>query len=871
VAWLNRLANILRTTRVRDEIEEELRYHINARTSDNVAAGMSPGEARANALRRFGGATVALDNSYEANVVVWLETILQDLRYGARSLRSNQGVTAVALLSVALASGASTAIFSVVNTVLLRALPYQEPDRIAMLWATNTLNGSLENNTSVPNFEDWKKRTRTLEKLASSREADASFTINGQPDWIEYAWVYGDFFGLMGRRPALGRGFSTEDDGAHEVVLSDRLWRSRFAASPDVVGRTVDLSGIDFQVVGVMPEDFAFPSNETLLWAPAAALPNWQARRGDRGGGFGPVLARLRPGATFDQARAEMEFINRQLTAEYPRDNEDRGIRLVPLAAQIHGKTVPFMLAVLSGAVLLVLLIACANAANLLLAKGVVRRREIALRTALGAGKGRILRQLVTESILLSGLAGALGLPFAAWSIRALIAMAPHGIARLGETHVDATVLVFSFGLSLATGLLFGLAPAIRISQEAADRRQTSGVDSREMRRAFVVAQVALAVVLLTGAGLLIRSLVAVQAVDPGFRISRVLAGTLRFRNTLPRDQRAALYREAITRVGQLPGVKAAGAISTMFFTMFFMGDEAKFGLSAVEGRLAESRHQWMPLKWATISGDYFEALGVPLLRGRFFGDGDTRITTPVIIINETMARRYWPRDDPIGKGIKGFDPRGRNDEWVRVIGVVKDMHSRGLERSPIAQIYEAQSQSLDETENLVVRTEASAGVLRGTTRSIDNTAALTDVTTLEEQLREQSAPRRFQTLLLSLFAALALVLAGAGIFAAMHYSVAQRTKEIGIRMAIGARQANVVRMILWEGFLLVGAGVGTGLAGALALAQSIRSLLFEVGPGDPITLSAVSLLLAGIALFACYIPARRATRIDPMLALRCD
>jgi putative ABC transport system permease protein len=865
---LNRLGNILRPARVRDEIEEELRYHIDARTSDNVAAGMGAREARADALRRFGGASLALDKSYQANVVVWLETILQDFRYGARNLRRNPGVAAVVVFSLALASGASTAIFGVVNTVLLRALPYREPDRIMVLWGTNTLNGAREWNTSIPNMEDWKKRTRTLEKLASYRESDSSFTVKGEPDWIEYAWVYGDFFGLMGRRPVLGRGFSTPEHDAHEVVLSDRLWRSRFAASPDVIGRTVTLSGIDFQVVGVMPGDFAFPSNETLLWAPAAALPNWQARRSDRGSGFGPVLARLRRGATFDQARTEMEVINRQLTAEYPRDNQERGIRLVPLAAQIRGKTVPFMLAVLSGAVLLVLLIACANAANLLLARSAVRKREIALRTALGAGKGRILRQLVTESILLSVLAGTLGLPFAAWSIRVLVAMAPHGIARLGEAHIDAAVLVFSFALSLATGLLFGLAPAIRISKEVATWRQTSGVDSRGMRRAFVVAQVALAVVLLTGAGLLIRSLVAVEAVDPGFRTSRVLAATLRFRNNLPRDRRAALYREAMTHVGQLPGVKAAGAISAMFFGM---DDNAKFGLRAVEGREAQSRQQWTPMAWTTISGDYFQALGVPLLRGRFFSDRDTESTTPVVIVNETMARRYWPGEDPLGKGIKGFDPRGRNDEWVRVVGVVKDMHSRGLERAPIAQIYEAQSQSLDETENLVVRTDASAGVLRDTIRSIDNTAVLTDVTTLEEQLREQSAARRFQTLLLSSFAALALALAAAGIFAMMHYSVAQRTKEIGIRMAIGARQANVVRMIVREGFLLVGAGVGIGLAGSLALARSIRSLLFEVGSGDPITLGAVSLLLAGIALFACYIPARRATRIDPMLALRCD
>ena len=867
MGWLDRLTNVVRPARVSDEIEEELRYHINAGTADNVAAGMSPEEARTDAVRRFGNITVASASSYEANIFVWLETILQDLRYGARGLRSNPGVTAVALLSVALASGASTAIFSVIHTVLLRALPYLEPDRITMLWATSKLNGSLENNASVPNFEDWKKRTRTLEKLASYREADASFSVNGQSDWIEYALVYGDLFGLLGRRPILGRAFNPDDPVAHEVVLSDRLWRTRFDASPDVIGRTVELSGVDFQVVGVMPENFDFPSEETLLWAPAGALPNWPARRSERGSGFGPVLARLRPGVTLDQARAEMDIINQELTAEFPSANPNQGVRLVPLAAQIHGKTVPFMLGVLSGAVFLVLLIACANVANLLLARGAVRRQEIALRTALGAGKGRILRQLVTESMLLSCLAGALGLPFAALSIRALIALAPHGIARLGEAHMDGPVLVFSFGLSLATGLLFGLAPAMQISQQVSNRQQTSGIDSRGMRRVFVVAQVALAVVLLTGAGLLIRSFVAVQSVDPGFRTYRVLAATLRFGNALPSDQRATLYREAMTRIGRLPGVRAAGAISTMFFT----GDDAKFGLRAVQGRPLESREQWTTMKWATISGDYFQALGVPLVRGRFFNDQDTKNTAPVVIINETMARRYWRGDDPIGRGLKGFDPRGRNDDWVRVVGVVKDMHSNGLERSPIAQIYEAQAQSLDSTENLVVRTDETVGVLRDAIGSLDNTAVLTDVTTLGAQLQQQNAPRRFQTLLLSLFAAVALALAGAGIFAVMHYSVAQRTKEIGIRMAIGAGRANVVRMILREGLLLVGVGGGIGLAGSLALSRSIRSLLFKVGPGDPITWSAVLILLAGIALFACFIPARRATQIDPMIALRCD
>jgi predicted permease len=866
MAWWNRLANLFRTARVRDEIDEELRYHIDARIADNIAAGMSPKEARADALRRFGGATVALEKSHDADILVWLGTILQDIRFGARSLRSNPGVTAVAMLSLSLATGAGTAIFSVVNAVLLRTLPYKAPDRIVMLWVTNSLNGSREMNASPPNFRDWRQRTHIFSDLASYREADAAFSVNGVPDWIEYAWVYGDFFPLLGRSPLLGRVFSGED--AHEVVLSHRLWRSRFGSSADVVGRTVNLSGIDVQVVGVMPEDFAFPSKDTLLWAPPGILPNWPSWRADRGGGFGPGLARLRPGATLDQARAEMEVIAHQLAAEYPKENGDRGTRLAPLAAEIHGKTVPFMLAVLSGAVLLVLLIACANAANLLLARGAVRRREIALRTALGAARGRILRQLVTESVLLSGLAGALGLPFAAWSIRALVALAPQGIARLDEARIDAPVMIFSLCLSVGTGLLFGLAPAIRISQAASSRRHTSGLESRGMRRVFVVAEVALAVVLLTGAGLLIRSFQAMQGVDPGFRTFRVLAATLRFRNTLKRAQRAALYRETMARIGQAPGVRAAGGVSTMFFAM---DGDAKFGLRAVEGHPPESRREWTPMSWETISGDYFQALNIPLLRGRFFNDGDSRLTTPVVIINQSMARRYWPNEDPLGKGIKGFDPRGRNDDWVRVIGVVKDMHSGGLEHAPVAQIYEAQAQSLEETEDVVVRTDGGAALLRDTIRSIDKTAVWSDVTALDERLREQSGPRRFQTLLLSLFAAIALVLTAAGIFAMMHYSVAQRTLEIGIRMALGARHASVVRMVLREGLLLVGVGITLGLAGSLALTRAIRSLLFEVGPGDPVTLAAVSVVLAAIALLASYVPARRATRIDPMLALRCD
>jgi predicted permease len=867
MALFNRLANLFRREKLRGEIDEELRYHLEARTSDNLARGMSPREARSDALRRFGGQALALENSRDADIFVWVETILQDLRYGIRSLRANPGITAVALISLALAIGANTAIFSIVNAVLLRPLPYKDPERIVMLWVTDTLNGAAEMRASVPNFDDWKARGSTFQDLAAYREADAAFTLNGEPGWIEFAWVYGDFFRLFGRSPVLGRVLSANTADAHQVVLSYRLWQSWFGGSMNAIGRTIHVSGIAFQVIGVMPEDFSFPLKETQLWVPAAALPDWQLRRGERHEGFGAVLGRMRPGVTLEQVRAEMQQINRQLVAEYPKANQERGINIVPLAAQIHGKTVPFMLAVLFGAVLFVLLIACANVANLLLARGAAREREIALRGALGAGRTRIIRQLLTESLLLSCLGGVLALLVAGWSIRALVAIAPPGIARLGESHLDARVLAFSLILSLATGALFGLAPAIRISEKLSNSRQTAGFNSPALRRAFVVVEVALAVVLVTGAGLLIRSFAAVQSVDPGFQTERVLTATLRFDNSLPRARRAALYRETMTRIGQLPGVIAAGGISALFFP----GDQPKFGLRAVEGRPAEAHAQWTPMTWSTVSGGYFPALGVPLLRGRLFNDRDTATAPPVVIINETMARRFWPAEDPIGKGIKGFDPRGRNDEWVRVVGVVKDMHSRGLERGPLAQIYEPQAQSYDETENIVVRANISAAVLRDTIRTVNKTAVWSDISTLKDRLREQNASRRFQTLLVSLFAAIALALAGAGIFGMMHFAVSRRTREIGIRMAMGARPANVLRMVMREGLLLAAIGACAGLAGSLVLTRSLRSLLFEIEPGDPLTVSAVSLLLALVALLACYIPARRTIRVDPMIALHCE
>lgn len=866
MAWLTRFVNIFRQEKLRREIEEELRYHIEARISDNLAHGMPADKARNDAFRRFGGKTLTLDKSRDADILVWVGSLLQDLRYGLRSLVASPGVTVIALFSLALSIASVTAIFSVVHAVLLRALPYKNPERLAILWVTNTLNGVQDMNASLPNFEDWKARSHSFENLASFRESDAALNTHGEPGWVEFAWVYGDFFQVLEQTPELGRVFSPTSKDAHEVVLSDRFWRTRFGANASAIGQTINVSGIDFQIAGVMPPDFKFPSKQTQLWAPAAALPDWPFRRSVRQEGFGTVIGRLRPGVTMAQARAEMQVINRQLVAQYPDANRDHGINILELATQIVGNTVPFMLAVLFSAVVFVLLIACANVANLLLARGAAREREIALRVALGAGRARIIRQLLTESVLLSSFAGVLALPLAAYAIRALIALAPATVSRLDEARLDLPVLAFSIILSLATGLLFGLAPAIRNSRDMSNRHQTAGLSSRGMRHALVIAEIALAVILLTGAGLLIRSFAAVESVNPGFQTERVLTATLRFSNTLSRQRRATFYHDAISRIENLPGVSAAGAVSTMFYT----GEQPNFGLRAVEGQ-TEARNQWTPMTWSTVSGDYFRAIDVPLLRGRLFDEHDTLNAPPVVIINQTMARRYWPGENPIGKGIKGFDRRGKNDDWVRVVGVVRDIHSRGLEHAPMAQIFEPQAQSLDETEDLVVRTSMNATGLQNAIRSVSKDAILSDVATLNTILREQNAPRIFQMLLLTLFATMALTLAAAGIFGTMHFAVTRRTREIGIRMAVGARPGDVLGMVMRETLLLATIGTLAGLSGSLAITGFIRSLLFEVGPHDPVTLAVVSILLGSTALLAAYLPARRATRIDPILALRCE
>jgi predicted permease len=647
MAWIDRGLNLFRRRRLDADIDEELQFHLDRRTTDNLAAGMSSDEARRDAERRFGGLLLARERTRDANLFVGLETLARDLAYAARSLRRTPLVSTIIVASLALAIGAITAMFSIVNAVLLRSLPYPESDRIVILWTANRLNGSTTQYTSLPNVADWKARGRSFADLAAFREADGLLldsTASSDAQWLDYAWVTDNFFSLLDRAAVRGRVFEPDDyaDARHVAVVARSLAERRFGGDEDAIGKRMNVGGFDVEIIGVMPADFWFPTREVQAWLPAHLNPLWQRSRENRGTRFGAVFGRLAPGASFEQARVEMGLVASQLRQQYPAANENLDVNLVSLQVHVLGTTVPFMMKLLFGAVVCVLLIACANVANLLLARGVARRREMAVRAALGADRRRLARQLITESVLVSCAGGALGVIVLAWSMRALIAVAPH-IPRLDETRVDGTVLLFTLAISVVTGVLFGIAPALRASSAdgsalTAVRNQAGGA-SATLRGAFVAGQFALALVLLAGAGLLVRSLLAVHSVDSGFGDRSVVTARLRFGTSLPRQRRVALYQEVTRRIEQLPGVRAAGGVATMFWT----GEVGKFGLRAIDGHPDTPRHQWNALTWTTVSGDYFQALGVPLVRGRFFEESDTKTAPPVVLINESapiLARR---------------------------------------------------------------------------------------------------------------------------------------------------------------------------------------------------------------------------------------
>jgi len=817
-----------------------------------------------------------------------MNTLFQDVRYGLRMLAKNPGFSVVAVATLALGIGANTAIFSIIEAVLLRPLPYQDPSRLVLLADPQDHDGG---GFLYKDLEECKLQDRSFKDMAlyyrDSGFSRITLSGPGEPEQVQGAFVSAAFFSVMGVSPLLGRVFTADEEARRErvVVLSYGLWLRRFGASRSVVGKRLQVDGISSEILGVMPETFQFPARDQQFWAPITTNPFWGApaltteidpRHARLFYARWQAVARLKAGVDLRQAQSELSTIFKRLDRTDPDLNRGLGIEVVPLRVNLSGNT-RLAMVVLFSAVFFVLLIACSNVANLFLVRGAARDREIAVRAALGAGRVRLLAQLLTESALLAFLAGGLGLFVAVWGTRLLVALGPPEIPRLEQARLDAGVLAFTAAVSLLSAIFFGLAPAWKMSRgNPQESLKSPGggalrpIDLMRTRGLLTVTEFALAVVLLTGAGLLVRSFLAVQAVDPGFNPQAVLVLGV----TLPgatSTETAVFYDRALENVRTLPGIRAAGAVSGLF--EFWRINN--LGLRAIEGREPEPKDRWTPLVWTTVRGDFFQALGTPLLLGRYFSAQDGPQSPLVAIIDDSMARRYWPGENPLGKRFKGQDPRGHNDDWLTVIGVVHNMRRAGLEKNPVPHIYEwyAQSGEGGRTSDIVVRTtgdkRATEAALRTEVRALSQTAILSPVTTMEQQLSEQLAPRRFETGLLGLFSCIAVLLASVGIYGVLHYSVARRTHEIGVRMALGARPHDVLKLVVGEGAKMALTGIALGTAAALALTKLMASLLFGVTPTDPLTFVAVSALLAAVALLASYVPARRATKVDPMVALR--
>ncbi|HZG54139.1 MAG TPA: ABC transporter permease [Pyrinomonadaceae bacterium] len=808
-------------------------------------------------------------------------TVLQDLRYGLRTLWKSPGFTYIAVLALALGIGANTAIFSVVNTVLLRPLPYNAPDRLVWLWETSPRNDIPKEVASYPNFDDWRQQNQNFESVAGFTGTTASLTgTDGEPERLPGAAVLGDFFTVLGVEPMLGRKFLPEEneEGKHRVViLSHGLWQRQFGSDAQIVGRQIGLNNAQYTVVGVMPPNFQHPNPEARrrveLWL---AMPVNESMRNGRRSDFLSVIARLKGGVSVEQASAEMTTIAARLEQQYPETNSGWGVIVQPLHQRFTGDVRPALLMLL-GAVGFLLLIACANVANLLLARSSTRLKEIAIRTALGAGRGRIVRQLLTESIVLSLLGGALGLLVAFWGIDALLAISPGNIPRLESVGIDRQVLLFTLGISLVTGIVFGLAPALTVSNpnlnemlKESGRSSSEGVRGRRLRNALAVAEIALSLVLLVGAGLLIKSFLRLQDVKPGFNPENLLAAEL----VLPTSKYAEnqqvvnFYDQLLQQLAQQPGVQGVAATSAL--PLGGGGDVLAF---SVEGRALGSTERVPDAESRIISPDYFRTLQIPLRSGRLLDQRDNQQAPRAVLVSETLARKFFPGEDPVGKRITFGNPQAADVQWLNVVGVVGDVRQSGLDEEPYAQVYRSYLQAPRRALTVIVRTAGAPlnmlDPLRGQIRALDRQQPLYNARTVEQVINDSIARPRFNMLLITILAVVAMILATVGIYGVVSYMVTQRTHEIGIRMALGARPLDVFRMVLRQGLLLAVLGVGSGLVAAFALTRLLSSLLYDVRSTDIVTFAGVSALLTAVVLLACYIPARRATKVDPMVALR--
>jgi putative ABC transport system permease protein len=881
---LSLFRNLFRERAVEQALGDELRSSVELLTQEKTKEGLSRSAARREALMELGGVEQVKEEVRAARAGRILEDFARDVRFAFRTLAKSPGFTAVVVLTLALGIGANTAIFSVVNAVLLRPLPFLAPDQLMSV--VSMRRGNVPDNASYPDFADWRAQNHVFSEMAAYTTDNFTLTGQGEALHIQGADVSADLFSLLGVKPILGRAFFRDEDklpaanGAFAIILSYRLWRQHFNADPGVVGRTIEIDNRDFTVVGVAPPEFQFPiqGEPVDFWMTMAinfvTAPGEPSMVEERGAHYLDVIARLKPSVSRAEAQAEMSTIVSRLNNRYA-GNAPRGVEVLPENDRVAGPARPGLL-VLLAAVGCVLLIACGNVANLMLARGASRQKEMAVRAALGAGRGRMIRQLLTESVLLALVGGVLGAGLGLWAISGLIRLLPVDIPRLVGVRVDSTVLLFALLVSMLTGIVFGLAPAAQASRLAfveslkeSGRGLSEGLYRSRGRGLLVVMDVAVAAVLLAGAGLLINSLLRLQRVDPGFSPQHVLT----FKMDLPYvrysgPSQTQFFERAIERLGHLPGVLSASAVLPLPLD----GGEADTFVT-IEGQpVAEANPPRAGYSW--VEPGYFSTVGIPLMKGRDFTAADDLKTTPAVIINQTFARRFFPSQDPIGKRIKPGISNGYKASPMReVVGVVGDVRQYGLASAPGPEVYVPLAQSPLGSVNFVVRTAVDPLTMVGTIRQemgeMDKNLPIYGVKTFNQYLGEGFVQPRFLSLLLGLFAALALALAAIGLYGLVSYCASQRTHEIGIRLALGAEKRDVLRLVVGQGLKLTLMGVVTGTVGALALTRFLSSLLYGVKPTDLPTFLAVTLILIAVALVASYIPARRATNVEPIVALR--
>lgn len=845
-----------------EDFRAEIDSHL-AHQAEQIRDTKRDADPEGAARRLFGNVTAVEEARYECEHWMWLDHLSRDLRLAARQMKNRPGFSLMVILTLALGIGANSAIFSIVQAVLLRPLPYKDPSQLAMIFAGDPARELQEGRTSLLNFEDWKAQSRSFEDMTVFVGQTFLLGTDGSPERMRSARVPANFWSLLGVKPMLGRVFTLEEEKRRErvAVLSYKLWKQQFGGSRNALGANLVMDGRSYRIIGVMPPQFQFPFPDSKVWEPITAHPYWTTRdrKDPRASFIWLAMGRLKRGVSWIQAQEEMSAIERRLQARYPDSHMPGSAAVLPLDIQATGKF-RLSLWLLFGSVFVMLLIVCINTAGLLLARGSARKQEFAVRHALGAKRARLAFQLLVETMTLAVCGGVLGLFLASAATRAIKAFAPTDIPRLSEAHIDWQVTLFAAGITVFTALFASLWPMLESNRAQLGSRQSSSLSTRRIRNVLVAGEFALALILISVAGLLIRSFLQLHAVELGFRPDHLLVMRIDLHVGRTADQQAAYFEDAIHRAESLAGVRFAGAVEG------FLRTDPEDSVE-VEGRPPQHPGPCEDL----IAGHYFEAAGIPLLQGRFFSDRDRGNSLPVAIINQKMARAYWPTENPIGKRFRFT----RAEPWLTVVGVTGDMRRQGIEREVAPQVFRPHRQGSEDMMDVIVRTRAEpaaiAAVIRNQIQGIDKTVAKFNVVTADQELGEQTVERRFDLFLVSTFAFAALFLSAIGIYGLLHQLVVQRTHEVGVRMALGASRGAVTTLMLRQGLTLACLGTATGLVGSLSVSWLLSKFLYGITPTDPISFGCSVLLLLLAGGIACWIPSRRAARIDPVVVLRQD